>query len=204
MKSEADPAELEWGQNGALVVVPYQDPWGWMNPRVVSFIDDLVDGIRALHSLEAAIPLISTGGSMGGHAALLYTIRSRHRINACLANCPVCDLPFHYTERADLPRTMHHAFGSYADISAALREHSPLHQAARLPDIDYLLLHGALDQAVQKKAHSDALVAAMRARGLRVDYLELPRMQHCGPMDYATNRRVTDFVLGHLASPSPK
>ena len=199
LKTEADLSELEWGQKGALVIVPYQDPWGWMNPSVVAFIDDLVDAVRVRHALGAELPLISTGGSMGGHAALLYTIRSRHRITACLANCPVCDLPYHYSEREDLPRTMHHAFGSYGDISAQLEANSPLHQVAHLPVIPYLLLHGALDQAVKKSAHSDPLVAAMRGRRLRIEYLECPQMRHCGPLDYATTRQINDFIVEHLS-----
>ena len=199
MKTDADAAELEWGQAGALTVIPYQDPWGWMNPRVVRFIDQLVEAIRAHHGLGDNVPLLSTGGSMGGHAALLYAIKSRHRVAACLANCPVCDLPFHYTERPDLPRTMHHAFDSYGDISALLREHSPLHQAAALPDVPYLILHGGQDQSVNKARHSDALVAALRQRGARVEYLELPQMRHCGPFDWPTSRKVVDFVLAHLS-----
>jgi alpha-beta hydrolase superfamily lysophospholipase len=199
IKTEADLAELEWGHRGALVVIPYHDPWGWMNPRVVSFMDELIDGIRARHALGGEVPLISTGGSMGGHAALLYSIRSRHKVAACLANCPVCDLPFHYSERVDLPRTMHHAFGSYGDITEALRANSPLHQVDQLPDIPYLLLHGALDPAVNKQAHSDPMVAAMRRRHLRVEYIECPLMLHCGPLDYETSRRISDFIMGNLA-----
>jgi pimeloyl-ACP methyl ester carboxylesterase len=198
MKSEPNPADLEWGQAGALTVLPYQDPWGWMNPATLQFIDDLVDAIRQRHRLGSDVPLLSTGGSMGGHAALLYALKSRHKIAACMALWPVCDLPFHYTERVDLPRTMHHAFGSYEDITAQLREHSPLHQVAALPDIPYLLVHGEKDQAVKKTAHSDPMVAAMRQRKLKVDYVERPQLGHGGPMDYETHRKISDFVMSHL------
>ncbi len=82
-------------------------------------------------------------------------MKSRHRVAACMALWPVCDLLFHYAERVDLPRTMHHAFGSYEDIATPLREHSPLYQVTAMPDIPYLLIHGDKDQAVQKAAHSD-------------------------------------------------
>ncbi len=68
MKSEPDPYDLEWGQAGALTVVPYQDAWGWMNPAVQRFTDDLVEAIRQRHQLAPEVPLLSTGGSMGGHA----------------------------------------------------------------------------------------------------------------------------------------
>jgi pimeloyl-ACP methyl ester carboxylesterase len=198
LKSDPDFYDLEWGQAGALTVLGYQDPWGWMNPATVNFIDDLVDAVRARHQLGPEIPLLSTGGSMGGHAALLYTLKSRHRAAACLALYPVCDLPFHYTERVDLPRTMHHAFGSYGDIAAQLRDHSPLHQVAAMPSIPYLFVHGDKDVAVKKTAHSDPMVAAMRARGLPVEYLECPKLGHGGPLDHATTHRILDFVAGQL------
>ena len=202
LKSEPDSHDLVWGQAGALTVFPYQDPWGWMNPPVLHFIDDLVAAIRQRHQLAPEVPLLSTGGSMGGHAALLYSMKSRHRVAACMALWPVCDLPFHYTERVDLPRTLHHAFGSYEDIAAPLREHSPLHQVKAMPDIPYLLIHGEKDQAVKKAAHSDPMVAAMRQRHLQVDYVERPKMGHGGPMDYETNHKILDFVISHLKRPN--
>jgi alpha-beta hydrolase superfamily lysophospholipase len=197
-KWDPDSNDLEWGEAGALTVSPFQDPWGWMNPSVLHFTDDLVEAIRLHHQLGPEVPLLSTGGSMGGHAALLYSAKSRHRVAACMATCPVCDLPYHYSERIELPRTMHHAFGSYEDITAQLIEHSPLHQVEALPDIPYLLVHGEKDQAVKKSAHSDPMVAAMRARHLRVDYVELPKMGHGSPMDYQTSHKIIDFVISNL------
>lgn len=202
MKSDPDLWELEWGQSGALTVLPYQDPWGWMNSSVQNFTDDLVEAIRHRHQLAPEVPLLSTGGSMGGHAALLYSMKSRHRVAACMALWPVCDLPFHYTERIDLPRTLHHAFGSYEDIAVQLREHSPLHQVGAMPNIPYLLIHGERDQAVKKEAHSDPMVAAMRQRHLQVEYVERPKLGHGGPMDYETNRKIIDFVTSNLKRPS--
>ncbi len=202
MKVDPDAYDLEWGQSGALTVLAYQDPWGWMNPSVQHFIDDLVDAIRHWHDLPPEIPLLSTGGSMGGHAALLYALKSRHRVAACMALWPVCDLPFCYTERADVPRTLHHAFGSYEDITASLREASPLHQVEAMPDIPYLLVHGEKDQAVQKAAHSDPMVEAMRQRHLQVEYVERQKLGHGGPLDYETNRKIVDFVISHLKRPN--
>jgi alpha-beta hydrolase superfamily lysophospholipase len=199
MKGEGpDARELEWGQAGALVVVPFQDPWGWMNPQTVAFTDELVAALFARFALAPDTPVIATGGSMGGHGALIYTLLASRPVAACAANCPVCDLPFHYGERPDLPRTMHHAFGSYGDISAALVAHSPWHQAARMPDVPYLIIHGDEDRAVGKAQHSDKLVAALRGAGRNVEYVEAAGMAHCGPFDWALHRRWTDFVLEQL------
>ncbi len=201
MKGGADPMELEWGQAGALVVHPYHDPWAWMNPPTQRFVDELLIGLRARYGLAAGLPVVATGGSMGGHGALVYALSAPSTVTACVAVSPVCDLPFHYGERPDLPRTMHHAFGSYGDISQSLTAHSPVHQADRMPDFPYLIIHGDQDGAVAKGPHSDALVAAMRARGLDVDYQEPAGMGHCGPLDWALTRRMTEFVTDHLAPP---
>jgi dipeptidyl aminopeptidase/acylaminoacyl peptidase len=196
LKGEADPMEMEWGDAGGLVVLPYYDPWAWMNPATRAFVDELVDGVRARYKLDPATPVIATGGSMGGHAALAYSMFTRHKVAGCMALCPVCDLAYHYTERPDLPRTLHQAFGSYGDIQAALEANSPCHQIERLPDIPYLIVHGAQDQSVAKARHSDKLVAALRARGLKVNYWEQPGMGHCQPLNWPLYRAMTDFVLG--------
>ena len=198
MKSSAEPMEMEWGQAGALCVLPYHDPWGWTNAPTRAFVDELLDGLFARYRLAPETPVIAVGPSMGGHGALLYTALGGHAIAACAANCPATDLTYHYTERPDLPRTLHHAFDSYGDISEALTAHSPLFQVDKLPDIPYLLIHGGQDTLANKAAHGDTLAAAMRARGLNLDYVERPEMGHCGPFDWALQRRMTDFVLEQL------
>jgi len=200
MKGEGPNATvLEWGQAGGLAVLPFQDSWGWMNPQTAAFTDELIDAIFARYALAPDTPIIATGCSMGGFAALLYPIVGRHNVVAVAANCPATDLPFHYTERPDLPRTLHHAFGSYSDISEALIAHSPQHQAHRLPDVPYLVIQGDQDTLVDKARHSDTLVPKMRELGLTVDYREQRGMGHCGPLDWTLHRLWTDFVLSHLA-----
>jgi len=135
---------------------------------------------------------------MGGHAALLYPLKSRHKIARCLAVCPVTDLVHHYGERRDLPRTMHSAFHSYGNIEAILREYSPLHQAANMPEIPYMVVHGEKDQAVAKARHSDPFTQAMKRAGRDVVYRELPMMEHCDPWDYSSFQAATDFVRAGL------
>ncbi len=195
LKAQAELNELEWADRGGLSVLPYHSPWAWMSPDTVTFIDELVDALFLQHNLPSSTPIIATGGSMGGHGALTYTLKARHPIARCLATHPVCDLLYHYSERPDLPRTMHAAFRSYGDISALLEEHSPLHQAASLPRIPYLFTHGARDQAVSKAHHSDLLVRALRAAGhTDLTYLEFPDMYHGHPWTYEGLRATIDFV----------
>lgn len=200
LRTDPTTDELEWLRAGALVVYPYAGPWSWMNRQARAFVDDLVDAAYRQYNLPDSIPLIATGGSMGGLSALLYTRYARRPVTACLALYPCCDLAYHFTERPDLPRTIRYAFRGYAEPwDQVLAEHSPLAQVPHMPDIPYLVIHGDADAAVAKAHHSDPFVAAMRRLGRRVDYLQVPGMGHgpCMPL-YVWQRRI-DFVKSHLA-----
>ena len=170
-----------FGERGVLYVFPYYNPWSWMNRQTVDYVDELVDVLFAAYDLPENTPIASTGGSMGGLAALVYTAYARRTPAVCVANCPVCDLPFHFTERPDLPRTLYSAFGTYpGTLEEALRSASPLHLAdGRLPTATrYCLFHCERDEAVNKERHSDRLVAAMTA-AYTVDYYPVPDQGHC-------------------------
>jgi pimeloyl-ACP methyl ester carboxylesterase len=189
-----------WAQAGGLVVHPYYGPWAWMNRQARAMVDDLVDAIYAMHRLPDRTPLICTGGSMGGQGSLLYARYARRPVAACLANCPVCDMKYHFHERPDLPPTVRHALLGYAgSLETLLAEHSPLAQVPAMPDVPYRIIHGGRDKAVAKRRHSDAMVAAMRRRGLRVDYAEVPDMGHCGPLPIEVIQGNIDFVTRAMA-----
>jgi len=179
LKSAAEMDELAWAAAGGLVVFPYYGPWSWMNRNARAFVDDLVTAVYQQFSLPPATPLVAIGGSMGGYSALLYTRYAKHKIAACCAMFPVCDLKHHFSERPDLPRTIHDAFRGYSeDMETLFIEHSPLAQAGGMPDIPYLIAHGDKDLAVNKAAHSDKMVAALRQHGRQVEYVEVPGMGH--------------------------
>lgn len=201
MKLEADAEELELADAGALNVFPYYGPWSWMNQEARQSVDALIDRVYAEWGLDESVPLILRGGSMGGLSALVYACYAKRPVAACMANCPVADLPYHYTERVDLPRTMHHAFGHQPEpLSQQLEAHSPIHlaEAEAFPDIPYLIVHGDQDKSVNKARHSDVLVEVMKKRGLHVEYVEVPGMGHCTFNDYSVYRRSLDFVKAAL------
>ena len=191
--------EREWGRHGVLVVHPYYGPWTWMNREARSYIDELIAAVYTHFELDGDIPLLFFGGSMGGFSALLYARYAKKKPVACVANCPVCDLNYHYSERPDLPRTILFSFRGYREsLEELFWEHSPLCQAEFLPDIPYLIVHTAEDKAVNKRAHSDRMVAKMREHGLQVRYIELPKGGHCELTEEA-QREVIDFVLKKLS-----
>ncbi len=172
-----------------------------MNRQARRFVDELVEDVLREFSLSAKMPIISTGGSMGGQGTLIYTRYSRCRIVACHALCPVCDATYHFNERPDLPATFRYAYRGYPeDWQAVLHEHSPLHQAGSMPRIPYQVIHGDADKAVSKPHHSDPFVARMKACGHNVEYIEVPGMGHGGPMPLDVLQRRIDFVSSHFAA----
>ncbi len=184
-KASPNTVELEWAKAGWLVVFPYYGPWSWMNRQARSFVDNLVDAVYEQFELSNSIPLAATGNGMGGLAALLYARYSRRAVSACMVLAPVCDLANQCKEKPELARSIHHAFLGYEENEDILyAEHSPLAQAAQMPDIPYLIIHGDQDQTVSKAAHSDKLVAALRGHGRRIEYMEITGMGHdsCVPM----------------------
>jgi dipeptidyl aminopeptidase/acylaminoacyl peptidase len=199
LKQWSSTEDVEWGAAGGLVVFPYYGPWSWMNREARAFVDELVGAVYEHYRLPASAPLISTGGSMGGQGSLLYTRYAKRPVAACYANCPVCDLGYHFTERPDLPPTIRHAFRGYKeDLKSLFEEHSPLAQADRMPDIPYLIVHGGKDTAVAKSKHSDPFVERMKQAGRNVEYVEVSEMGHCGPMPIRTLQRSVDFVSSFL------
>jgi dipeptidyl aminopeptidase/acylaminoacyl peptidase len=202
LKSGPEADEYQWAREGGLVVYPYYGPWSWMNREARAFVDDLVDAVYAEFALAADIPLICAGGSMGGLSALLYARYARRPVDACLALYPVCDLAYHFYERRDLPRTILHAFRGYDEplpLNDLLAEHSPLALVEDMPDIPYLIVHGDKDHAVNKGHHSDRFVAALRAVGRNVTYIEVPGMGHLGPLPPDVLQRAIAFISARLA-----
>jgi dipeptidyl aminopeptidase/acylaminoacyl peptidase len=167
-------------QKGIVLLIPYNNPWSWMNAQAIANTDAIVRALMQHCALAEDIPIVSSGGSMGGLAALVYTRYAALRPVACVANCPVCDLPYHYTERPDLPRTLHSAFPAddEAAFAALLKRHSPLHLADEMPDVRYVIFHCTADQAVNKALHSDRFVEVMRPMH-RIDYYAVADRGHC-------------------------
>jgi len=184
MISEPPPLATLCAEKSILYVFPYYGPWSWMNDTAVRFTDDVIAAIYKKHNLAEDIPVISSGGSMGGLSALIYSRYAEKTPAACAVNCPVCDLPFHYTERDDLPRTLYQAFGHYPDtFEKVLESASPVHQVKSMPSIPYYVVHGDADIAVNKQLHSDIFVANMIGKGHSVTYAEVANMGHCDLKD---------------------
>ena len=194
-RDEAGMLDIALGEAGMLVISPYYGPWSWMNRAARAFVDELLDAVYREYSLSDSVPLVSSGGSMGGCAALLYCRYGAKPPVACAALYPVCDTVSHFGERPDLPPTFYHAFYGYPEpMEEILREHSPLHQAEKFPDIPYLVVHGDADDRVNKAIHSDRMVSELRRLDRRVEYVEVPGMGHGRNVPMSVYQKRLDFI----------
>ena len=175
-----DPAEaVDYALHGILYVIPYTNPWCWMNRAAVRYTDRIIRVLCKQYRLGSDLKIVSTGGSMGGLSALVYSYYATITPIACVVNCPVCDLPYHFTEREDLPRTLCSAYAEYdCSLEEALEAHSPLHLAKKLPAIPYTLFHCTADGAVNIDAHSRRLAKALEGSH-SVMLIEVPDRGHC-------------------------
>lgn len=176
----------ELAKDGILCIVPYLNPWSWMNRQAIDFTDELLDVAFEKFGLPDDTPVVYTGGSMGGLSALVYTTYAKRVPTACITNCPVCDLPYHYTERPDLPRTLYSAFGTYpGTIEDAMKTGSPLHLADKMPkSTKYTIFHCDDDHSVNIHKHSERFVKVLRQHH-DVTFHIVPNRDHCKLTDEA-------------------
>lgn len=180
MIKEQWPLAHKCAEHDVLYVLPYSGPWSWMNKFAIRFVDEVMDAIFDRFDLPEDTPIISSGYSMGGYSALVYTRYSKRTPAACAALCPVCDFAFHYTERDDIPRTIYLAYMGYdMPFEEAIKSASPVELCDTMPDIPYAIYHGTADIEVRKDRHSDVFVAKMRALGRDVRYTEMEGLGHC-------------------------
>ena len=172
------PRGRRLAEKGIAYLIPCYDPWCWMNDQAIALCDELEDVLFARYGLRDDLPVVASGGSMGGLCALVYTRYARRTPAACVVNCPVCDAVWHFTERPDLPRTFYAAFGAEPDFDAALKAHSPWHLADTMPPARYVVFHCRTDEAVNKAMHSDRFVKAMRPAH-SVEYFDVEGRGHC-------------------------
>lgn len=186
-----DPGDaFEYAEKGIIYVMPYYNPWSWMNRQAVAYTDEIISVLCEKYGLDHSVKIVSTGNSMGGLSALVYCAYAAITPSACVVNCPVCDLPYHFTERNDLPRTLYSAFGEYeCDMETALRSCSPLHLVDKLPDISYTVFHCMNDKSVDPEKHSEKFVEAMKPSH-KITLKKVPFRGHC---DLSASARL-DYV----------
>lgn len=193
---DVDTKEGEmYAERGIIYVYPYNNPWNWMNKQAIDFTDEIIDVLFEHYDLPCDTPIVSSGGSMGGHGALVYTAYAKRTPVACVTNCPVCDAFFHNSERPDLPRTYYSSFyneeGSFED---ALKRYSPFHLAEKMPKIKYRILHCEKDKSVNIDLHSKAFVKQMESFGHDITLDIVEGRGHCN-LTLSAQRKFEQYII---------
>lgn len=175
----------EFAAKGFLHVIPYYNPWSWMNSVALAYTDRILDVLYEHFALAEDFPLVSCGASMGGLAALVYCYRGKRKVVACVTNCPVCDVLGYYHQHDDAPRTILNSFWTEgANVELSVKENSPLQNVEKLPHVPYTFYQCAEDADVYKHLHSDLLVSALQSVGHKVNYIVVPDSGHCQLNEY--------------------
>lgn len=195
----SDFTEAEfYAEKGILYVFPYNNPWAWMNKQAVSYTDEIIDVLFEKYNLAEDIPIVSSGLSMGGQSALVYTVYAKRTPVACVVNCPVCDTVFHFTEREDLPRTLYSSlFNEPGTLDDALKNISPLHLIDKMPKVKYHIFHCNEDEAVNIDAHSEKFVAEMKRRNYDLTYDIIVGKGHCS-LTLDMGRKFADYIIDSI------
>ncbi len=173
-------AGLRFAEKGLLYVIPYYDPWAWMNKRTVVFCRLIYKVITEGYAISE-VPFAVCGASMGGMGAMIFSLEGEKLPVACVTNCPVCDLNYHYIEHEDMPRTIYQAFFEEGtDLQKSISYSSPIARVEELPFIKYTIFQCMDDDDVHPYAHSEMLVPKMKALGYDITYIKVPNGGHCG------------------------
>lgn len=186
-----------FAEHDILYMLPYYGPWSWMNMRSVAITDEIIDAILEHFSI-GSLPVASTGLSMGGQGALIYTLRSKHPVKACATLCPVCDLVYHFTERRDTARSIYNAHYSFdMPFEKALELASPIHQTDKMPDIPYFIIAATADKDVNCEKHALAFTEKMKKYNKTVTVFSDEGQGHCDATPDAVNA-YKNFIVDAL------
>ena len=169
------------GKQGIAIVYMYCGPWSWGNKGVVRMADLCIDAIKAQYNLADDIPVVSTGGSMGGLGALMFTNGSRHNIVACMAACPCYDIIGEYNSFAanpSFPRTYLSAIYNYdMSLTDGLKAITPCENISTMPKVPYYIVCNVDDECFDDEG-MQKFAKDMENAGHDVTIKVLPNTKH--------------------------
>lgn len=178
--------EREFAEKNVLTVFPYYGFWSWMTDRAAKYVDMIIEAIGRITGIDPhSVPIISTGTSMGGLSAILYSKKAAITPKACFASCPVIDLVA-FSAHPNVPGYIRTVYATLAsdNIGDAIREHSPYHVVPYLPKIPYYIVYGGKDMAVFPELHARKFKVRMEEYGHDITVIEAPESGHIYPYAY--------------------
>lgn len=192
----------ECARRGILLAYCFTGPWSWMNKGAVMTTDAIVDAVFDRFSLFENTPVVSTGGSMGGLGALMYSCNARRTPAACAASGPCCDVVAAYYAHPDFPRTFYSAVADYdMPFENALKSLSPLYNTERMPFIPYYIVHTGADEVLPYEKHSEPFINKLRSLGHDVTFVYEPGRGHCDitpPVREKFNAFIFEYAEKHM------
>lgn len=175
---EDPPRGVFLAEQGILHVIPYTNPWSWLNDRAFAWTEHILAIMidRCFGSVQPRLCVI--GDSMGGYEALVFTAKTRYRVDRCCVNCPVTDLETFTQIDRSRAKTVFDAFDDAPDVWAAIREHSPLRLIDRMPKIPYYMVQCTGDNVLQPEIHAERYYAAA-AEKMDISFDIDPGREHC-------------------------
>lgn len=183
-------------EKGIVVAYMFPGPWSWMNKGAVRVTDLVVNAFMQKYgwASDADFPLVVMGGSMGGQSALIYSIDSAHKVNACVAHCPCYDIYDCFNALDSFPRTFVSAVNAYdMPLEEALKSISPGCRVDELPNIPYLITADEFDELIPVNG-LEKYVEQVKNAGRSVTYMRLAGQPH-GGISAEDRGRMDEFVL---------
>lgn len=194
---EKSPWEAEYlGKNGIAWVFPYYSVWAWMSENSQIFNEQVLNAVYDRLGVDENVPLIISGGSMGGMTALNYLIRGKRRATACALNCAVTDLNRIFEDKRDFRRAMLSAhIEKDGEPGEIFRTYSPVCFAEQLPQIPYFLVYGEADTYFAQ-TQMPPFAELMKKHGLEHTLFLEKGMAHCDLAGHGeVYRQYCDFII---------
>lgn len=195
---EYEEFELDFAKQNILTVFPYYGFWSWMNDNSAKYVDMIIEAVCKITGITpSSVPIISTGTSMGGLSAILYSKKAAITPKACFASCPVLDL-MAFSAHPDVAHYIRTVYSTLAtdDIGNAIREHSPYHIVPYLPKIPYFIYYGEQDKAVFPGLHIKKFEKRMHEYNYDITVVNSPESGHIYPYYYP--KEITDSYYKNI------
>ena len=167
------------GEAGIAWVFPYYSVWAWMSKSSSEFIEQALDAVYERLGADERIPLIVSGGSMGGLTALNYLVRGRRAAVGCAVNCAVTDMKKIFSDRPDFRRAILSAhIEEEEDLLSVMKRYSPVDFCELMPEIPYYFVYGESDAYFTEK-HMPPLLDRMEKEKLPYKLRIEAGMTHC-------------------------
>lgn len=185
------------GEKGILSVYVFTGPWNWMKDTAVIIVDHIIGSVKEKFALNEEIPIVAVGGSMGGHGALMYTLRGGCKISACAVSCPVCDLNA-LSEREEYHYFCASVYQAFADCDGDFQDivkvYSPLYNIESMPRIPYFMIICDADSVIPSDVHGLPFFSGMKKTNHNIQAVISNGKEHCVHTEECYNQFI-EFVI---------